>query len=373
MKPVIHRIHKWIGRINTRRGAKGEDGRRGIAVILALATMLMVVSVALELHITERNNMIGAAVSRDRITLQQMAASGVHIAMAVLLKDRQETESVSLQEDWADAETMAAIVDTFPFEAGKLEVAVIDEMGKIQINALVQFPDGQNFNDSHRLLWERFAQLAIAADEELQHDDMLTLIHALKDWLDADDNITELSGAESDYYQTLDPPYEAKNGPLDHLSELLLIKGVTPEMFHGMAGIGGLSQYLTVFGAEKIGDQQFTFPGKININTAELPVLTAMLPFEYAEFAPLLIEHREATSGSVFTNELTRQDWYKQVPGMAGATIDPGLLTVTSDIFRIVASAEINDVRLTTTAVIERFKPSEMDPWQCKVLKWETQ
>ncbi|MBR9982470.1 MAG: type II secretion system minor pseudopilin GspK [Desulfatitalea sp.] len=371
MTVLMHMKQRYasIASLSRRRNRKNQ----GIAVILALTTMLMVVSVALELHLNERNNMIGAAVLRDRVTLQQMAASGVHLAMAVLLKDRQEVESVSLQEDWADTETMAAIVETFPFEEGKLEVAIVDEMSKIQINALVKYPDGQQFNDSHRLLWERFAQLAMAMNEDLQHDDMLTLIHALKDWLDGDDHITELSGAESDYYQGLDPPYSAKNGPLDHLSELLLVKGVTPEIYHGVAGVGGLSQYLTVYGAEEIGDEQFTFPGKININTAELPVLSALLPFEYAEFAPLLIEHREATSGSLYTNELTRQDWYKMVPGMAGATIDPNLLTVSSDTFQIISSAVLNDVRVTTTAVVQRTKPSEMDPWQCKILKWETE
>jgi general secretion pathway protein K len=346
---------------------------RGMAVILALATILLLVSVALELHLSERSNMIGAAVMRDRVTLQQMAASGVHVAMAILIKDRMESESVSLQDDWADAETMAAILEGFPFEEGTLEVAITDEMGKIQVNALVQFPDGTLLMDAQRLLWERFAQLALALNEDLQYDDMLTIINSIKDWLDSDDNITGLSGAESDYYLSLDPPYSAKNGPFDHLSELRMVNGVTPEIFDGIGGIGGLGDYLTVYGAQAVGDEQFTFPGKININTAELPVITALLPIEYAEFAPLLIEHREATSGSLYTNDLTRLDWYKNVPGLAGATIDPALLSVTSDIFQVVATAVLNEVRTTTTAVIQRTRPSETGPWQCQVLKWETE
>lgn len=346
---------------------------QGIAVVLALSAMLLMVSAALELHINQRSSMIGSAVVRDRVTLEQMTASGVHLAMAVLIKDRVETESVSLQEDWADTETLAAIIDSFPFEEGTLEVAITDEMGKIQINALVRFPEGLNFNDSQRLLWERFAHLALAMNEDLQHDDMMTIINSIKDWLDADDLITGLSGAESDYYQSLDPPYSSKDGPFDHLTELRLVKGVTPDIFHGIGGAGGISQYLTVYGAEKAGDEGFTFPGRININTAELPVLAALLPIEYAEFAPLLIEHREATSGALYTHDLTRQNWYQNVPGMAGATIDPELLTVSSDVFRIVSSAVLNGVRVTTTAVIERVRPSETAPWECKVLKWVTE
>lgn len=54
---------------------------------------------------------------------------------------------------------------------------------------------------------------------------------AIADWIDQDDN-TE-SGAETDYYATLDPPYAAKNGPFDTVEEMLLVKGVTPELLYG--------------------------------------------------------------------------------------------------------------------------------------------
>src|SRR5262249_5719734 len=42
-----------------------------------------------------------------------------------------------------------------------------------------------------------------------------------------------VNGAESDYYQGLPRPYVAKNAPMDAIEELLLIKGVTPELFYG--------------------------------------------------------------------------------------------------------------------------------------------
>jgi general secretion pathway protein K len=52
------------------------------------------------------------------------------------------------------------------------------------------------------------------------------------DWIDADDN-TRPAGAESDYYLGLTPAYYAKNAPMDSIEELLLVKGVTPDMFKG--------------------------------------------------------------------------------------------------------------------------------------------
>jgi len=368
----------------TEPSARGRSNR-GIAVILALATMLMVVATALELHLSERRNMIHAATLRDRATLYQMTASGIHLATAMLIKDRLETESDSLQEDWADADAIAAALAEIPFENGKLEVHIGDEMGKIQINALVQFPGGQQFVNSQRRIWERLGIYLLAMlespesglekDQADQETDPMTILNCIKDWLDSgdDDATTGLTGAETDYYESLDPPYAAKNGPFDHLSEVALVKGITPALFSGAGGVAGLEQFITVYGAGKSGDEKFTFPGKININTAELPVLTALLPFENADMAPLLIEHREALSGALYTHDVTRIDWYKNVPGFAGIDLDSSVISVSSNIFKIVATATLNEVRVVTTAVVERIKPLETDPWQCKILNWKTE
>jgi general secretion pathway protein K len=239
-----------------------------------------------------------------------------------------------------------------------------------------------------RDLWERFGLLLMSSLENAEEtdppgnisdtdedNDPLTIINSIKDWLDSGDDgaTTGLSGAESDYYEGLEPPYSCKNGPFDFLSEVALVKGITPEIFAGVGGAGGLGQYVTVYGSEKSGDEKFTFPGKININTAELPVLAALLPLESADFAPMLIEHRDAKSGTIYTNDVTRIDWYKQVPGLSGVTMNASVISVASQIFRIQASATLNNARVVTTAIIERTKPLETDPWQCKILNWKTE
>ena len=56
---------------------------------------------------------------------------------------------------------------------------------------------------------------------------------AILDWIDPDDETREF-GAESDYYEQLTPPYAAKNGPLDTIEELLLVRGVTPQLLYGL-------------------------------------------------------------------------------------------------------------------------------------------
>jgi DNA uptake protein ComE-like DNA-binding protein len=56
---------------------------------------------------------------------------------------------------------------------------------------------------------------------------------AIVDWRDQDDN-PQPYGAESDYYGSLPSPYRAKNAPFETVEELLLVKGVTPELLYGM-------------------------------------------------------------------------------------------------------------------------------------------
>ncbi|MCA9214415.1 MAG: general secretion pathway protein GspK [Planctomycetales bacterium] len=55
---------------------------------------------------------------------------------------------------------------------------------------------------------------------------------AILDWLDEDDTMREY-GAEYDYYASLDPPYAPKNGTLETIEELLLVRGVTPDLLFG--------------------------------------------------------------------------------------------------------------------------------------------
>jgi hypothetical protein len=55
---------------------------------------------------------------------------------------------------------------------------------------------------------------------------------AILDWMDDDDEPREY-GAEVEYYSALDPPYAPKNGPLDTIEELLLVRGVTPQLLLG--------------------------------------------------------------------------------------------------------------------------------------------
>jgi hypothetical protein len=116
---------------------------------------------------------------------------------------------------------------------------------------------------------------------------------AIVDWVDADD-IKRTAGAESADYGSLSNPYKAKNGPLNSLDELLLVRGVTPEMLYGgdtnRNGVfdegepgtdRGWSDYLTVYGRELNVDMGGTV--RTYLNVPDLTVLGQQLTASLGE------------------------------------------------------------------------------------------
>jgi general secretion pathway protein K len=93
-----------------------------------------------------------------------------------------------------------------------------------------------------------------------------TIVDSILDWIDTDE-LYRINGAESDYYQSLPNPYKAKNGRLDTLEELLLIKGMSPDILFGTKEQKGLINFVTIYSTTM----------KVNINVAPKEVLMSLL------------------------------------------------------------------------------------------------
>jgi general secretion pathway protein K len=346
---------------------------RGVALLITLSIISILIVTTLELNKKTRTSVYISATGRDRVTLSHMAMSGVHAAMALLVKDKENSDIDSVQEDWANPKKLSELINDIRFEAGGLNVAIIDELGKIQVNALVNFPESRQFNESQRELWDHFLNLLISPLDRTEDTAPTPIINALKDWLDYgdDDATTGLSGAESDYYQDLDPPYSCRNGPITHLGELAMVKGITPEFFQGVGGVPGIDAYMTVYGMTETEDNKFTFKGVININTADLPVIAAILPAENELLAQSIFEYRSAMSDGTYSNDLSRPAWYKDAPGCSDLEIDSGLITLSSDVFQIYSEASFRDMKLRIAAIVTRLKDEDTGKWHAKLLSWE--
>ncbi|MFC1814939.1 general secretion pathway protein GspK [Thermodesulfobacteriota bacterium] len=346
---------------------------KGVALLVTITVITLIIASALAWNQKVRSTVTITAINRDRLTLSYMAAAGIHAAMAMLVKDKMQSTSDSLQEDWANPEEINKVLQDIPFEDGSVTFKINDELGKIQINALVQYPSGHNFNDAQYGLWDRFLRSLPAQDTYQEDTDPTAIINSVKDWLDSndDDAITGLSGAESGYYQDLDPPYACRNGPFNHIGELALVKGVTPDLFQVALETADISEYMTVYGITNAAEGKFTYEGRININTAGLMVLSALLPSESQDIAAAIYDYRQETQDLEFIHDLSDPKWYQNVPGTGGIEIDPNLLTTSSDIFSIESTATLHDLKLTVATVVQREQDKKSGRWRCRVLKWQ--
>jgi general secretion pathway protein K len=349
-------------------------GNRGIALLITISVTTILVAAALEYNRRARFAIISTAAVRDHLTMSNMAESGVYAAMALLVKDRSESDFDSLQEDWANPEKIDEILQEISFEKGKLSVTITDELSKIQVNALVLYPESRGFNQSQIMLWDRFLRY-IGSEEQLKDDsDPVAIVNSVKDWLDSgdDDATSGLSGAEANYYEDLDPPYAVRNGPIPDLNELLLIKGITPELYYGKGETPGLSHHMTVHGMTLGAGTTFNWPGRININTADLPVLAALLGIENEEMAQSLFDFRQEIVAGKDVHDFSSTKWYKNIPGFGDIAIDPKLISVSSDVFRIESEATTSNIKTSVIAVVQRVQSPQSGKWTCKVLSWQT-
>ncbi len=165
-------------------------------------------------------------------------------------------------------------------ENGSFSVGIMNESGKVDINTIPEL-----------ILRNLFANLGLSME------DVDTIVDSIADWRDADD-LVRLHGAESDYYASLPTPYKPRNADFQTLEELLLVKGVTPQILYGGGGKKGIIDYLTVYSRSP----------KINVNAAPKEVLLAV-PAMTTEAADAILALREA-------RELTIQD----MQGIVGQT-----------------------------------------------------
>ncbi len=358
---------------------------------MTLALISVLTAVALEV-----GRRAGKAASRSGVALElfqarQAAWSGIQLAMAILAADAEKNDIDSLQEDWASPGKLAMAVAALEMPSGTLTLSITDELGKIQVNALVDAYPGNAFNENQRQLWERMLDLLISGDKFQDDRDPAEIINSLKDWLDSgdDDAVTGVSGAEADYYESLDPPVHCANGPLTIPDELYLVKGVSDNFLHwGKAELESesganleqmdapldLGQFFSVHGMADIDEKKgrFSFPGTININTAGVEVLSFMLPSGMEDEASALVDFRmeQEPDSDGFINALDK-GWYEQVIQLSGKEKQAfeNIVTYSSHLFKATAIADVNGHKVTLNSIIKRKKQEKTGTWSCSILE----
>ncbi len=230
----------------------GRD-ERGVALILALLILTLLAALILEFDAEARREYRDAAAFRDNIKVNALTRAGVQAARAVLLQDH-KIEKLSNRRFDALTDVWALPIVGYQLGDGVLSARIEDEAGKLNLNELANVQDPNQRANKIKRLKRLFELLQIRPD----------LAEAIADWVDADD-APEPNGAESAYYQTLRPPYLAANAPLQTLSELYLIKGMTQEI------VQRLEPYVTVHPWNAAD-------GRTNLNTASPIVIQTLDP-----------------------------------------------------------------------------------------------
>jgi len=317
--------------------------RRGIALILVLLVVSIITALTIQLNRDTRSGVYEAANLSDSLRLRYIAESGFHVGEAILLADRNAFDA--LTEPWANTEMVSFRSERF-FDKGSFKLMIEDEGGRIAINRLVS---GNAYNPPVRDLLLR---LLTGPYFRMERGKAVELTDAIKDWIDADNEVTG-GGAEKAFYSSLERPYPAKNAPLDCIEELLMVKGMTLDLFYGKADSPGLFRCLTVFG-----------DGRVNINTAPKYVLRALAEGMTDDEVERLDKYRRDER-----NNLGDPLWYQKLPRAAGINIPAGLIAVRSGIFRVTAVGLQGRVAERVTGVVKR----EASRKKVSLLSWKVE
>ena len=298
-----------------------------MALLVVLVVVALLTSVLTELAFSTLVDLRLTETFRDTTRAYYLAKGGINAGRMILQMDRNNYDG--LGELWSQG------VANYPVADGFVTVTIIDQDGKLGINALV------TGDSPNTVMVDRFYRLFVA----LGLDGPADLTANLIDWLDTgntpysmihtDGASIPVVGAEEPYYQGLPQPYPIKNGPLETLNELAMVKGFTPEVLRLVLPHVALHDYTAV-----------------NINTASAAVLRSLDPAIDDGVIELLLKYRKETP-------IVQLQQLESLlpPGAYSALKTLGnlqQLVVTSNRYLIKADVMVNDGRRRLEAEVDK-------------------
>ncbi len=205
--------------------------RQGMILILVLVVTIFLTYGVASFSRQMTSELEATRFYQTEVRVQAAVESGIEY-LATVLAQQGETAAESLwhaptlfqgvlveESERARGNIRFSVVSPLPQDIATYSIryGVMDESGKLNLNRL----------SALKLTEEEMTALLMGIPNMTEE-----IAAAIRDWIDTNDE--ELpGGAESSYYETLSPPYQAKNGPLESLDELLMVKGVTPQLLYG--------------------------------------------------------------------------------------------------------------------------------------------
>ena len=202
-----------------------------MALFMVLWVLILLSGIATEFCFAMRTEVNMVRNFKEQTEAYYIALAGLNRAVYELLRNESSPEKKKLlaDENEETAETssrwrMNTDIPSVPFAGGQFKVRIGNEAGKVNINTADE--------PVLKMMLNGF---------DLEEQEKSIIVDSIMDWRDEND-LHRLNGAENDYYQSLPKPYDCKNGDFDAIEELLMIRGITPEIFYG-----GLKNIVTAF------------------------------------------------------------------------------------------------------------------------------
>jgi general secretion pathway protein K len=239
----------WSASLNCRN--KPSD-QQGATLVIVLVVVLMVALLATRMS---GEYLLLSRTLENQMQLQQARTwlrSTESLAREALLADLASGSVADSElELWGRPLRLA-------LPQGQLTACLTDLQGRLNLNDL----DGAA-QSGYTVAQKRFIRLlqVVAPNEGIDQVVATSLANAVFDWVDADSQPRYPGGAEfTDYLQDAAAGRPA-NQPFADLSELLLVRGMTPEL------VAALTPWLSVWGN-----------GSMNLNTIDSQLVSAMSP-----------------------------------------------------------------------------------------------
>jgi len=296
-----------------------SESKEGAALLVALWVLIILSLIVGSFAFEVQLEAMLVSHKRKKFRAEMMAYSGLEYARALLDKrsEAKELEIEDMEED-KDGFMQAALY----IKRGLSTTSTI-ELGDGKFSVTMESAEaGRNINLLTRQEWLNILEMANVPSTEWD-----TMIDCLEDWIDKGD-LHQLSGAESDdpFYQ--DRGYPVKNGPLDSVEELLLIKGWGEDILYGKESdeesdaIFGIGKLLTVWG-----------DGKVNLNTASTDVLLSFAEYEDWELESVM-EARLGEDGIAGTPD-------DGIKNLADIGANPNKFKLQSDFVKVTSVGDI--------------------------------
>lgn len=303
----------------------------GFVLVVVLCMIIMLGILLFGFNYKSRAGLLAVDDLRKTQQALNCARAGLNIAIAAV----RDTEDIHKNRKLY---SLLSGEDIVSLDEGTCSITVSEESGRLNINML-QDENGR----INRTTIDQLLRLIDLLNRENFGDFHISyeLVPSIIDWIDNDDEVTflpfikhENSGAESDYYRDLTPPYSCRNNSFTMTEELLLVKGVTQQVFDC------LQEFITVRG-----------DGKININWASKLIIQSLSEKMDSVLAQVIIDHRKIEP---FSSVIELRD----IPGMSDGiykeierdiTVSP-----TKQYYRVTSQGTVDGLNYTIVAVLGR-------------------